>query len=571
MKANEVKLAQLDRLPSRAGRMHYVPMGGVGEIGMNCSLFEYDGEMVLVDCGQKMPDEEMLGIDYVIPDLEYVYANKERLLAIVITHAHEDHVGALPYVLPRLEGVPVYASDFTAALLKEKMREHGLKPNFQPLRPREQVKLSESIQVEPIAVTHSMIDAMAIALRTPLGVVIHSGDFKIDPSPPDGVAFDHYSFARFAEEEDGGVLLLLSDSTNVSRAGACPSETEVTPGLEAIFRGAGENALIISTFSSSMHRLQTVLNLAGKYGREVVACGLNMERNIRVASRLGALDLPPSYHDDPRAARRIPREKLLILCTGSQGEPQSSLARMAVGNHRDIQVQDGDIVVLSARMIPGNEGGIYRMINHLARRGARVIHEKMAPIHVSGHGYRDDMRHLLNLTNPRYFSPVHGEFRHLKEHCRLAHEQGLERDEIFLLEDGVILQIDEERTEVIGKLPHGRVLVDGKGIGDVDEVILRDRRYLSQDGTLVAIVGVDHETGELLSGPEIVVRGFSLGEEEDAIKRLSNVVVEAWEELDAEARTEKTEVQASIKRALRRYIKNEARRFPVILAIVMEL
>lgn len=546
-------------------------LGGLGEIGMNCTLFEVNGELLMVDCGQRMPDEEMLGVDYVIPDMSYVEAHADQLRGIVLTHAHEDHVGALPYVLPELPNVPVYASRLTIAMLKEKLREHKLAPDFRELTPREVVRISENFEVEPISVTHSIIDALALAIRTPVGVIMHTGDYKIDPDPPDGIAFDHYAFARYAEEEEDGILLLLSDSTNVSRRGSCPSEREVIPGLEAIFRAAPET-LIISTFASSLHRIQNVLNLAADYGRAVIAVGLNMERNIRIASQIGAIDIPCEYYDDPRQAKNIPRERRLILCTGSQGEAMSSLSRMSMGNHREIDVEEGDTVVLSARMIPGNENPIYRMINHLSRRGARVIHEKMSLIHVSGHAYRDDMKHLINLTDPRFFVPVHGEYRHLKEHCNLALEQGLDPEEVLLMEDGDCLELTAETAEILGKVPHGRVMVDGKGIGDIGEVVLRDRRYLSQDGMIVVILGVDRESGEILNGPEIITRGF-LGEEEQEIglERMKALVLEAYADLDPQTRTDQPELQAAVKRVLRRSIKKESHRFPVILPVVLEM
>jgi ribonuclease J len=569
--SKSVPFLQFEDLDRSTDKVHVMPLGGLGEIGMNCLLLECGGEILMIDCGQMMPDEEMLGVDYVIPDMAFLEGREDRLKGIVLTHAHEDHVGALPYVLPLFPDVPVFAGELTVALLKEKLREHGLAPKFRTVRPRELFRVGEHFEVEPITVTHSIIDAVGLAVRTPVGVIVHSGDFKIDPNPPDGVAFDHYAFAKYAEQTDEGVLLLLSDSTNVDRRGSCPSEMEVLPGLEGIFRST-ENALIISTFASSLHRIQNVLNLAAQYDREVVALGLNMERNIRIASAIEAIDVPCRYHDDSRMARRVPRHKRLILCTGSQGEAMSSLARMAIGTHRDAEVEEGDVVVLSARRIPGNESAIYRAINHLSRRGARVIHEGMALIHVSGHAYRDDMKHMINLTNPKYFVPVHGEYRHLHAHCALAQEQGFLPEETFLLSNGDCLQLSCEGARVLGKIPHGRVLVDGKGIGDVDEAVLRDRRYLGEDGMVVIILGIDHESGEVLSGPEIVARGFVPGEDEaETLGPLKDVVLEAYEAMPEESRTIHTEVQAALKRAVRRHIKNTNRRFPVIIPVVMEL
>ncbi len=570
MKRNDPTLIRLDDLPARKGVVRVMPLGGLGEIGMNCTLIESGGDLIMIDCGQMMPDEDMLGVDYVIPEMGILRGHEHRLKAILLTHAHEDHVGALPFVLPLLGDVPVYASGLTIALLREKLREHSVSPKFVEYHPRETFSVGD-FEVEPIAVTHSIIDAFAFAIRTSAGVLVHSGDFKMDPNPPDGVAFDTYAFARYAEEEEDGVLLLMSDSTNVNRRGSCPSEMEVIPGLEAIFREA-EHAMVVSTFASSLHRIQNVLNLAAKYDREVVPLGMNMERNIRIASGLDMIDVPCVYHDNPRGAMQIPRHKRLFLCTGSQGESRSSLSRIAFGTHRDASVEDGDIVILSSRIIPGNESAIYRMINHLSRRGARVITETMGLIHVSGHAYRDDMKHLINLVNPRFFTPVHGEFRHLRAHCKLAQEQGMLPEETNLLENGDCLELTADSAVLLGKVPHGRVLVDGTGIGDVDDAVLRDRHYLSQDGMLVVIIGVDHESGEMLSGPEIVLRGIPLGDEgENSLERLKELVVEAFEDTDPETRTEHAEVQAAIKRALRRHIKKQNRRYPIIMPVVMEL
>ncbi|MEQ8820682.1 MAG: ribonuclease J [Sumerlaeia bacterium] len=561
----------LTDLKPTSSALRVMPLGGLGEIGMNCMLFEFDGEIIMVDCGQMMPDEEMLGVDYVIPDITYLLERPSALKAILLTHAHEDHVGALPYILPQFGKMPpVYGSRFTIALLKEKFREHGFAPDFHELEARVPVDITKNFSLEPIAVTHSMINAFAFAIRTPVGTVIHSGDFKIDPNPPDGVAFDHYAFAKYAEQDDG-VLLLMSDSTNSDRTGSCPSEIEVIPGIRRILREA-EGTVIISTFASSLHRIQTVLNLAAECGREVVSVGLNMQRNIRVASELGLIDIPCDYSDEPRRANRIAPHKKLILCTGSQGEPMSSLSRMSNSSHRDISVSQGDTIVLSARIIPGNEVPIFRMANRLSRLGANVITESMARIHVSGHAYRDEMKHLINLTDPAYLVPVHGEYRHLHSHAALARELHFEDDEIFVLENGDCLELDGESAEVIGKIPHGRTLVDGKGIDDVNEVVLRDRHFLSQDGMVVAIVGMDRETGDVLSGPEIITRGFvHVDESAEQLDALKQQVLDAVLAMPVHRRTDFGELQQEIKRTIRRSIKKDLNRFPVVLPVVMEL
>lgn len=553
--------------------LRIMPLGGVGEIGMNCMLAEYNGEILMLDCGQMMPNEEMLGIDYVIPDIQYVLDRVDKFAGIALTHAHEDHVGALPYILPQLPSdTPVYGSELTICLLKEKMKEHKLSPNFKIMQARQKVSIGKNFVIEPLAVTHSMIDAFALAVSTPIGTFIHSGDFKMDPAPTDGVCFDFHAFSRYAEGAEDGILLLLSDSTNADRRGMCPSETNVIPTLERIVREA-KGQLIMTTFASSLHRIQTVLNIAAEQGRVVFPAGLNMQRNIRVASAIHAIEVPCELVEDLDKAKNYPPHKRLILTTGSQGEPMSGLTRMALDSHRSLSINEGDTVVLSARLIPGNEKAIYRLINHLTRRGAKVLYPGNTDnIHVSGHGYQDDMRHLINLTNPKFLAPVHGEFRHQKAHAELAYGLGLLKEEVLILEDGDCLEVTPNYAKIIGKIPHGRIFVDGKGIGDVEEVVLRDRRYLSEDGVVLVMMSVDRETGEVLAGPYMHSRGFTGEEVLNAMKEdACQVVLDAYNSLDPEAKEESTFVQAAIKKALKVFIKKQTHRFPVILPVVMEV
>ncbi len=564
----------LEALEPKDDVLRVMPLGGVGEIGMNCYLYEFAGELLLVDCGQMMPDEELLGVDYVIPDVGYVAERAERLTGIVLTHAHEDHVGALPYVLPRLkDDVPVWGSELTIALQKEKIREHGLKPNFKTFAPRQKLSLGQHFLVEPLAVTHSIIDAFSLAITTPVGTVIHSGDYKMDPAPMDGVSFDFHGFSRYAEGPDEGVLLLLGDSTNADRTGMCPSESLVAPTLSRLIRAA-TGQIILSCFASSLHRIQLVLNIAAEEGRVVFPAGLNMERNIRVAAGLEALEIPCQFESDPEKAKNYPPEKRLFLTTGSQGEPMSGLSRIALGSHRSITIQRGDTVIFSARIIPGNEKGIYRLINHFARHGAKVHYPgNTTDVHVSGHAYRDEMRHMINLVNPRYLVPVHGEYRHLRSHAELGEELGMLPEEIFVLENGDCLEIDENGgAEVIGRIPHGRVFVDGKGIGDVEDLVIRDRRFLSEDGVVLVILSVDRETGEVLSGPYLHTRGFVSEEMEGPLlEEAAQVVLGAYGSVGPEEQEESTVVQAAVKKALRTFLKKETRRFPVILPVIMEI
>jgi len=549
--------------------LRLIPFGGCGEIGMNCLAVEYEDQILLIDCGQMFPDEEMLGVDYVIPDLRYLISRADRVQAIVITHAHEDHVGALPYLLPNFPGVPVYGTELTIALLKEKLKEHHLDrtTNWHVYEPRQRIELGEFI-VEPLAVTHSIIDAVALAIETPSGVIIHSGDYKIDPSPPDGLIFDHFALSRYGES---GVLVLLADSTNVERTGSSPSERTVIPILDRLIREAPRQ-VIVATFASSLHRIQTVLNIAAKHDKTVFVTGLNMERNIRIAAEVGAIEIPCRFQEDIRTLADTPPGKRIILTTGSQGEPLSALSRMALDGHRHAHIEPDDTVILSARIIPGNERSIYRMINHFAKRGAHVYHEYNEHVHVSGHAYSDDMRHLINLVNPRYIMPIHGEYRHLVAHRELALAMGYDQNDIFVVEDGGALEIQNGSARVAGPVPCGRILVDGKGVGDVGEVVLRDRYHLSQDGMVVVVIGIDRHSGEIVAGPDILARGFIY---EDAgaeiLARAKEIVVEAYNDCEQESKEEWEVVQSAIKRALRRFFKQETARFPVILPIVMEV
>ncbi|MDX2177404.1 MAG: ribonuclease J [Candidatus Sumerlaeia bacterium] len=563
----------LATLPNRPGALRAIPLGGFGEFGMNCMLIEYGGEFLMIDCGQMMPGEELPGVDSVIPDFRFIEERADALKGIWITHAHEDHVGALAYLLPKLSPkIPVYAGEFTAALLREKLREDGIEPRFTVYEGRRRYRIGASFEVEPVAVTHSTMDTFAAVVRTPAGVIVHSADYKIDPSPPDGVAFDHYAFARYAEEGGDGVLALFNDSTNADRRGSCPSEIEVVPRLRQLIREA-EGMVILSCFSSALHRIQTVMNIAADAGRTVFAAGLNMERVIRVASELEYLDIRCRYEADLRALETVPRHKRLVLTTGSQGEAMSALSRISLGTHKFVKAQPGDTAILSARMIPGNERAIYTMLNNLCKCGIHVHDERSTPgIHVSGHAYRDDLKTLINLTNPKYLVPMHGEFRQLQTHRQIGLELGFEPQEVLMLETGDCLEFMNGAARVIGKVPHGRVLVDGKGIGDVGEVVLRDRRTLAQDGTVFVTLAIDTETGEVLSGPDIVSRGFIHEDENEALlAEARQVVLDAIQSENPGNLEDLSVVQAAVKKALRKLFKQRTERFPMILPVVLEV
>lgn len=552
------------------GVLRFIPFGGCGEIGMNCHALEYNGRLLMIDAGQMFPDEEMLGVDYVIPDLSYLIHRAENVEAILLTHAHEDHVGALPYILKDFPGVPVYGTELTIALLKEKLREHHLDrtTNWQIYEPRQQVNTG-TFTVEPLAVTHSIIDAVGLAIKTPVGTVVHTGDYKIEPAPPDGLLFDYYALSRLGEE---GVLMLWGDSTNADRPGTSPSERLVIPALERLI-AQSPRQVVLSTFASSLHRVQTVMRLAAKAGRTVFSAGLNMERNIRIALELGALQVPGTYQSDIRLINSVPPEKRLILTTGSQGEPDSALSRMSMDNHRFVHVEKGDTVILSSRIIPGNERAIYRMINHFAKRGAQVYHEQNERVHVSGHAYSDDIRHMINLVNPRYIIPVHGEYRHLAAHRDIATSMGIPPGNVFVIEDGQTVDFLPDGSARGGnKIPVGRILVDGKGIGDVGDVVLRDRYHLSQDGTVVVVLAIDRHTGEIVAGPDILARGFIYEQGGSTLLAdARDIVRDAFEDTERESREEWEVVKTAIKKALRKFFKQQLERYPVILPIVLEI
>jgi len=550
-----------------SGVLRVIPLGGLGEIGLNCLVIEYNDHAIAIDCGLMFPEMHMLGIDLVIPDLGYLHRLGERFLGFVITHGHEDHIGALRYTLRDLH-VPVYAPPMAAGLLTEKMREHDLNDvALHIFRPREPWQMGP-FGLEAIHMTHSIVDAVALAITTPLGTIVHSGDFKLDQTPIDGAASD---LQRMAEYAARGVLLLLSDSTNAEREGYTPSERAVHGDLDRIFRET-TGRIFFSTFSSHVHRLSQVLELSHKYGRRVVIVGRSMNASVRIGAQLGYLEFPPSlFADIPELARLDPQE-VTLLVGGSQGEPLSALVRIAVGDHGQVSMESGDAVVLSSRIIPGNERSISNMINHIYRRQATVHHSASAHVHVSGHASQEELKLLLHLIRPRYFVPVHGEYRHLVRHRQLAAEVGMAEDDTFLLEDGHVLEIDDSGARVAEPVQAGRVFVDGKGIGDVEDVVLRDRRHLSSDGLVLAVLAIDQQTGELIAGPDLISRGFIPEQNgQDYLDRAKAVVVDALEQITPESRADSLEVKEEVRKALKRYFAKTLERRPVIVPFIMEM
>jgi ribonuclease J len=550
------------------GSLRVVPLGGLGEIGLNCLVLEYEGEAVAIDCGLMFPDTTMLGVDLVIPDLEYLRQFGERFLGFIITHGHEDHIGALPYALRDIDA-PVYATPMAAGLALSRLREHRLngRVRLETFRPRQRLHLGP-FEIDPIHVTHSIVDSVALAMRTPLGVLVHTGDFKIDHTPIDGRGPDLQTLSEYGSQ---GVLLMLSDSTNAESPGTTGSEISVRGGIESVFHDT-EGRIFFSTFSSHVHRIQQVLDLSRATGRRVVVVGRSMVNTVKIAMDLGYLHAPLTLLADVSELSELPPRQATVLTSGSQGEPLSALTRIALSDHPQVSMEPGDSVVLSSRIIPGNERTIANMINHIYRRGARVFHSRNAPVHVSGHASRDELALMINILKPRYFVPVHGEYRQLAHHVQLAHSVGLSSDKTFLIEDGQVLRIDARRAQVVDAVPAGRVFVDGKGIGDVGDIVLRDRRHLAEDGLLVAVLAVDEHSGEVISGPDFMTRG--LFEEEEAgryIEQARQVVMSALESIAKESRTDSMEVGEEVRKALRRYLSKTLGRRPVVVPVVMEM
>ncbi len=542
-----------------------VPLGGLGEIGLNCLIVEYADTAVAVDCGVMFPDEQMLGVDVVIPDLAYVRGLGDRFRAVLLTHGHEDHVGALPYLL-RDRAVDVYGTPLTLGFVRHRLTEQGLPT---PLVPYAGAPIRIGpFTIEPIAMTHSIPDSVGLAIRTPVGTIVHTGDFKLDQTPLDGRTPD---LVRLGELGAEGVALLFSDSTNVEVPGITPSERTVGSHLEPIFAQA-TGRVVVTTFSSHIHRMQQVIDLSVRAGRKVALVGRSLTAHVAIARDLGTLAVPDGTLVDLGAARDLPADRVTLITAGSQAEAASALVRIAMDAHKQVTLSPGDTVVLSSRIIPGNERAIASLVNHLYRRGAIVHYGRTAPIHVSGHASQEELKLVLNLVRPKHFVPVHGEYRHLVRHVRLATEVGLPAAGCHLLEDGDVLELAADGSARRGeRVAAGRVFFDGKGIGDVEDVVLRDRRHLSEDGLVLAVLAIAQHSGDVIAGPDLVSRGV-VAEEASAevLDRAREAVLEALAAINPESRTDPVEVKDEVRRALRRYFKRLDRR-PVILPFVMEM
>jgi len=552
-------------------KLQVIPLGGLGEFGMNMTAIRYAGSIIVIDCGMMFPEAELLGVDLVMPDLTFLKENQAEILAVVLTHGHEDHIGAVPYFLSEID-VPVYGTDFTLALVDRRLEEYELEeePRFIHVKPKQIVEIGP-FKVEFIHVTHSIVSAVALAITTPLGVVIHTGDFKVDPTPTDNELFDLHTLAEYGKR---GVLLLLSDSTNSDRAGYTESERAVRPRMEEIFNRA-ERRVVVACFSSSIHRVQLVLDLAQEFGRRVAVVGRSMVSVTEIAHSLGLLDIPDGILLRPQDAMDLPPDKVAVLISGTQGEPMSALSRVAVDNHKHVSVEQGDTVVLSSRIIPGNEKAIFRMIDHMARRGADVLYGSMnPPLHVSGHASVEEMKLVLNLVRPRYFMPIHGEFRQLSKHARLAdHLRFAGLEQAFVMDSGEILEIDHHGARKAGTVQVGRVCIDSGSIDDVvQEVVIRDRRHLSEDGIVLPIIAIDRHTGRIEALPEIVSRGFALAEDGSVfMQNARQIVAKTLEGSNQEEKTDWGVMKEKIRADLKRYIVKETSRRPLIMPVILEV
>jgi ribonuclease J len=552
-----------------SGKLQIVPLGGLGEFGMNCMALRWADDIIVIDAGLMFPEAELLGVDIVVPDISYLTENRQKVRGIFLTHGHEDHIGALPWVLSELN-IPVWGTEFTLAYVEDKLDEHGLLDgaDLREIRPGERVKVGP-FTVHPIQVTHSLVDCVALAVHTPLGVVIHTGDFKVDPTPTDNRLFDLHGFAEYGKE---GVLALLQDSTNVERKGYTPSERAVRRKFDEVFART-EQRLFISCFSSSIHRIKLAVDLAFEHGRKIAFIGRSMNNSAEIAEDLGYLEIPEGLLIHPGDMKNHPPKKVCVLISGTQGEPMSALSRAAVDNHKHAKIEKGDTVVLSSRIIPGNEKAIYRMIDHLFRREAHVIYEdgSSPPIHVSGHASQEELKLIINLVKPRYFIPVHGEYRQLKLHAEMAGSMHGSVGKVMLIESGDVLEIDELGARKTGRVNVGRVCIDSGSRTDViEDLIVKDRRHISEDGIVLPIIAINKLTGVVETAPEIVTRGFNPGED-GLLDGAKQIVIQTLEVSSDEEKADYGVIKEKIRADLKRYISKQTQKRPLIMPVILEI
>jgi ribonuclease J len=549
-------------------KLRMIPLGGLGEFGMNCMALRWQDDIIVIDAGLMFPEEELLGVDIVVPDISYLTENREKVRAIILTHGHEDHIGGLPWILSELN-VPVYGTEFTLALVEGKLEEHRLLDDAElvEILPGRRLTIGP-FSIMPIRVTHSLVDCVALAIHTPVGTIVHTGDFKIDLSSPDAKPFDLHAFAELGKQ---GVLCLLQDSTNVDRPGYTPSERAVRPRLDEIFAQA-KKKLFFSCFSSSIHRIRIAMELAHAHGRKVAVVGRSLDNSTEIAQDLGYLELPPGLIINPGQIRDMPAHKIVIMISGTQGEPMSALSRAAVNNHKYAHIEAGDTVLLSSRVIPGNEKSIYRMIDHLERRDAKVIHDDgtQGLIHVSGHGSQEELRLMINLLRPKFFVPIHGDYRHLKRHAELA--GGLDIvEKVILLEDGEILDLDKTSATKSGKITVGRVCIDAGGSIDVvEDIVIRDRQHIGEGGIVLPIITINKRTGKVETAPEVVMRGFAV-DDPTVIQESRLVVQRTLESSSDEEKADYGVIKEKIRNDLKRYIQKSTSRRPLIMPVILEI
>ncbi|GAA0114433.1 ribonuclease J [Clostridium senegalense] len=566
MKKNKEKGGE--KVRKEKDKIKIIPLGGFNEIGKNLTVIEYKNDIVIVDCGLKFPDDDMLGIDVVIPDVTYLLKNKDRVKGIFLTHGHEDHIGALPYILKQIN-VPVYGTKLTLGIVQIKLKEHGILStvDLKYIKPKDIVKL-DNVSVEFIRTSHSIADSVAIAIHTPVGVVLHTGDFKIDYTPIDGCVAD---LARFAELGKKGVTVMLADSTNVERPGYTMSESTVGESFENIFFSA-KGRIIVATFASNIHRIQQIIQAASKYGRKVAVSGRSMENIMAVAIELGYIKIDKETLINVDAISKYNDNQVAIITTGSQGEPMSALSRMAASEHKKVNIQEGDTVIISATPIPGNEKLVSKVINQLFKKGADVIYEALADVHVSGHACQEELKLMHTLVKPKFFIPAHGEYRHLKQHGELAVKLGMPERNVYLGENGDVIELSRDSIRKVSSVTSGQVFVDGLGVGDVGNIVLRDRKHLSQDGILTVVVTIEKDTCTVIAGPDIISRGFVyVRESEDLMDGARELVKQVLKECEENKIKEWPTIKGNIREVLRGYLYEKTKRRPMILPIIMEV
>ena len=552
----------------KEGTIRIIPLGGLGEIGKNITAIEYEDEIIVIDCGISFPDEDMYGIDLVIPDIKYLLDNKDKVKGLFLTHGHEDHIGAIPYILKQIN-MPVYGTKLTIGLVESKLKEHDMlsKTNLIPISPGESIKLNKLI-IEFIRVTHSIAESCALAIHTPIGIVLHTGDFKIDYTPIDGKVMDLNRIAQLGQE---GILLLMADSTNVERAGHSLSEKIIGETLNRIISNAN-GRVIVATFASNIHRMQQIADASMMYNRKIVFSGRSMENISNVAMDLGYLHIPEESIVGIEDLNRYPSDKITIITTGSQGEPMAGLSRIAYGSHRHISIEQDDLFIISASPIPGNDKLVSRVINQLYRKGVEVIYEDLEDIHVSGHAYKEELKLIHTLVKPKYFMPVHGEYRHLKHHSDLALKLGMDKSNVFTLETGQVLEISQDKAIATEKVHTGVVFVDGIGVGDVGNIVLRDRRDLARDGMVTIVVAINKETYSIVSGPDIITRGFIYAREsEGLIKKIKDVAKEEIEICLENNIIEWQVLKSGVRKSVEQLLYHKTKRRPSVFPIIMEV